>query len=337
MLPGAGVGGEDPRANQDRVVRVLFMAWIIYSLLWHAPDPEDVRLSSGGMPELNVVTDVTGRPLRNLQLFRNATSPIALVSLFVVNGDKERLASALQLSDAIVHRATPFRRMHGAEAAFYGHASPLSATAFAAQFLPLRSRIATSLRTLTPLNVWALLFKAELGTDINCIGVCEQGNDRHCVGVPDLYNEKRCWMPIDDQCAVDNGDRPHDRSRDCYVLHSVFPRRLAQDNPAVAADMHFRWFANRTCELESAACDEPIPRLRGDVARAVMYGELAYGTSQSVDEWLRAVPRVYFGWAQSDPVDDIERRRNELLYAAQQTRNPFVDFDLSGVWRRDEQ
>jgi hypothetical protein len=329
MLPG-GVGvGEDPRANQDRVVRMLFMAWIIYSLLWHAPDSNDLTAAGIAGSELRVVSDTTGRPLRNMQLFRNSSSSVALVSLYVVNGDKERLAASLKLDDAIVHRATPFRRLPGAEAAFYGHAWPLNVSAFDAQFLSLRQRIATSLRPLTPLNVWTLMFRAELGTDVNCIGVCELGNDRRCIGVPDLFNATRCWMPIDDQCADADG------ATDCYLLRSVFPHRATPESAAaIAADLRFRWFANRLCEVDSHACKEPIPRLRGDVARAVMYGELAYGASQNVDEWLRAVPRVYLDWAYADPVDDIERRRSELLFAAQVTRNPFVDFDLSAIWHK---
>ncbi len=327
-----GAANEDPRANQDRVVRMLFMAWIIYSLMWHTPDaPLESGSSASGTQLTDLRVGPDGRPERNMQLFRNA-SHVALVSLFVPHGDRERLAASLHLSDAIVHRSTPFRRVPGALAAFYGNVSPINATAFAAQFGALRHRIASSLRVLSPVNAWALLFKAELGTDVNCVGVCEQGADRHCAGVPDLFAETRCWMPVNDECA-----RPDDAADslqpDCYVLHPVYQRAKV---PLVAADMRLRWFANRTCTVDAHSCGAPIARLRGDVARAVMYAELAYGASQSADDWLRAVPSTYFDWADADPIDDVERRRHELLHAAQQTRNPFVDFDLA-PWRKSWQ
>lgn len=335
MLPGAGALGEDPRANQDRVVRMLFMAWIVYSLLWHAPD---TPVESGSGASGTVLTDLRvgpdGRPVRNMQLFRNA-SQVALVSLFVPHGDRERLAASLQLSDAVVHRSTPFRRVPRAVAAFYGSVAPtINATVFAAHFGALRHRIASSLRVLSPVNAWALLFKAELGTDVHCVGVCEQGADRHCVGVPDLFGDARCWMPVNDECA--RPDAADSAQPDCYVLHQVVQPPRAKAPPLLAADMRLRWFANRTCDIDAHSCGAPIARLRGDVARAVMYAELAYGASQSADDWLRAVPPHLFDWADADPVDDVERRRHELLHAAQQTRSPFVDFELA-PWRKSWQ
>ncbi|MBQ8938436.1 MAG: endonuclease, partial [Bacteroidaceae bacterium] len=36
--------------------------------------------------------------------------------------------------------------------------------------------------------------------------------------------------------------------------------------------------------------------------------------------------QMFLRWAQQDPVDDIERARNEAVYKLQKNRNPFVDF-----------
>jgi hypothetical protein len=325
----------EPGGGQDRIVRLLFMAWIIYSLMWRAPDAADVAAAnSANQPtSLDVPIASDGRALRNMQLFRNRSS-VALLDFFVPRGAKERLAEKFNLSPRIVHRATPFRSIPGAVAAFYQHDMENSTT----RWLSLRQRIVSSVRTLSAQHVWALMFKAELGTDLSCVGVCERGGDRHCVGVPDAFNSSKCWMPVDDECASLSLNDVDDKARDaCYGLVAFFDGANAKrDDIATASpssDLHFRWFANRTCVANPRSCGSPIARLRGDVARAIMYGELAYGESKTPAEFLRVVPLVYFEWADIDPVDDVERRRNELLYAAQRTRNPWVDFAADPEWQ----
>jgi hypothetical protein len=344
----------DPNGGQqDRVVRFLFMAWIIYSLMWRAPDAAELARNQPLSLDVPIAND--GRAVRNMQLFRNASSSVALLDFFVPRGDKERLAASLRLSARIVHRATPFRPIPGAIESFYQHDESLfvnSSSVTAAQWAALRQRIVASVRPLSSLNVWALMFKLELGTDMACVGVCERGGDRHCVGVPDLYEPSRCWMPVDDECSQHHSSDVKDvdshaeatqedgavRRDACYGLVSHFfdGADAKRDDIATASpssDLHFRWFANRTCVANPRSCGSPIARLRGDVARAIMYGELAYGESKTPGEFLRAVPLVYFEWADIDPVDDVERRRNELLYAAQRTRNPWVDFAADSEWQ----
>jgi hypothetical protein len=337
--------------QQDRVVRFLFMAWIIYSLMWRAPDATELARNQPLALDVPIAND--GRAVRNMQLFRNASS-VALIDFFVPRGDKERLAATLKLSARIVHRATPFRPIPGAVATFYQHDDAIvnsSAALTAAQWAALRQRMVASVRQLSSLNVWALMFKVELGTDMTCVGVCERGGDRHCVGVPDVFQPSRCWMPVDDEClehraataaaAAADAASPAEATQDarrnaCYGLASLYSDAQPRaDDIAVApvwADLRFRWFANRTCVSNPRACGAPIERLRGDVARAVLYGELVYGASKTPGDLLQAVSRVYFDWADSDPVDDIERRRNELLFAAQRTRNPWIDFADNAHW-----
>lgn len=91
---------------------------------------------------------------------------------------------------------------------------------------------------------------------------------------------------------------------------------------------------------------------RGDVARTMLYMDLRYeGDMHQVRQTLEpnliltdntsliqtsggtnTTGNAYMGrlsvllqWHRDDPVDDIERRRNDIIYASQGNRNPFVD------------
>lgn len=81
---------------------------------------------------------------------------------------------------------------------------------------------------------------------------------------------------------------------------------------------------------------------RGDIARALMYMDVRYeGDSGEPDLVLTDNPALiqytssspaYMGllstliqWHNEDPVDDRERRRNDVVYSYQGNRNPFID------------
>lgn len=81
---------------------------------------------------------------------------------------------------------------------------------------------------------------------------------------------------------------------------------------------------------------------QGDVARALMYMDVRYeGDSNEVDLILTDNPNLinytdsspaYMGllatlieWHIADPVDERERRRNDVVYSFQGNRNPFID------------
>lgn len=83
---------------------------------------------------------------------------------------------------------------------------------------------------------------------------------------------------------------------------------------------------------------EPADRWKGDFARAIFYivtcyqnltwqGEQALASLENND-WPTLQPwayELYLQWAKADPVDDIERARNEAVYTIQHNRNPFID------------
>ena len=83
---------------------------------------------------------------------------------------------------------------------------------------------------------------------------------------------------------------------------------------------------------------EPADKWKGDFARTVFYmvtcyQDLTWQGDQALfslenDDWPTLQPwayQLYLQWAKDDPVDDIERTRNEAVYTIQHNRNPFID------------
>lgn len=100
---------------------------------------------------------------------------------------------------------------------------------------------------------------------------------------------------------------------------------------------------------------EPLDEVKGDVARIVMYVYTHYNTYSNVGGTTNG-SGSYFGtlkftnvmsassetaainllleWNKNDPVDDIERTRNEAVYEIQGNRNPFIDHPeyVNAIW-----
>lgn len=92
---------------------------------------------------------------------------------------------------------------------------------------------------------------------------------------------------------------------------------------------------------------EPLDKVKGDVARIVMYVYTHYNTYSNVggttngsrssgfgtlkytmvisERNEEAAIRMLLEWNKSDPVDDVERTRNEEVFKIQGNRNPFID------------
>ena len=83
---------------------------------------------------------------------------------------------------------------------------------------------------------------------------------------------------------------------------------------------------------------EPADEWKGDFARDYFYMVTAYSdlswTSNGLDmleqndwptlqEWAYT---LFLQWAKDDPVDEMERARNDAVYGIQKNRNPFIDF-----------
>lgn len=89
---------------------------------------------------------------------------------------------------------------------------------------------------------------------------------------------------------------------------------------------------------ESFKVWEPADKWKGDFARTYFYMVTTYSdftwTTEGVNmlesnEWPTLKQWAYellLEWSSNDPVDDIERERNEAVYQIQGNRNPFVDY-----------
>lgn len=78
-----------------------------------------------------------------------------------------------------------------------------------------------------------------------------------------------------------------------------------------------------SCDVEidfKARKAEPAPYLRGDIARTYFYMRDTYGVRLSKQQ-----RRLFEAWAKQDPVDDWERKRNDLIEVRQGNRNPYVE------------
>ena len=73
---------------------------------------------------------------------------------------------------------------------------------------------------------------------------------------------------------------------------------------------------------------EPQQASKGDIARGLLYFYTRYDTSRPAryitGDFAHELPTLV-KWAKEDPVDDAERRRNDIVQKFQGNRNPYVD------------
>jgi len=71
----------------------------------------------------------------------------------------------------------------------------------------------------------------------------------------------------------------------------------------------------------------PADNVKGDVARIIFYLLVCYeeADNYNVTKVAKSMDML-LQWNELDPVDDIERKRNEEVYKIQNNRNPFIDY-----------
>jgi len=114
-------------------------------------------------------------------------------------------------------------------------------------------------------------------------------------------------------------------------LHHLFPT----DSEMNSRRSSFR-FGHVKKDLENLKCNqnrlgpqdgdnsvvfEPPVNHRGNVARAIFYFATRYEMKISPSEQAALKE-----WNKADPVDDVERRRNDMIEDLQGNRNPFIDY-----------
>ena len=77
-------------------------------------------------------------------------------------------------------------------------------------------------------------------------------------------------------------------------------------------------------------CFQPPPSVRGDVSRSLFYFSIRYETP--IDDSQELVLRK---WNKNDPVDELEKRRAEVIEEEQGNSNPFI-IDSTIVDRIDD-
>jgi len=78
----------------------------------------------------------------------------------------------------------------------------------------------------------------------------------------------------------------------------------------------------------------PRDEVKGDIARILFYMVVMYEDAPLDLELVNHAPANYqmamldilLSWHEQDPVDQFERNRNEMIYAHQKNRNPFIDY-----------
>lgn len=98
---------------------------------------------------------------------------------------------------------------------------------------------------------------------------------------------------------------------------------------------------------------EPLDNVKGDIARIIMYVYTHYNNKSNVGGTIEsngngnlpirkiitassdaAAWQLLLKWNKLDPVDEIERNRNEAVYNIQHNRNPFIDNEsyADAIW-----
>lgn len=154
------------------------------------------------------------------------------------------------------------------------------------------------------------------------------------------------WTRGDDRCIDQAGRRF--KGRKCAAkspefarmegdLHNLFPvvgevNGLRGDLPMGILDPVDRAAAHHPPAhgvFHFGACKSTIERgvflprqeVRGDLARAALYMDLAYPSRRWLDEAHRA---LFERWSEEDPPDDWERERNQAIAERQGNDNPFI-------------
>jgi endonuclease I len=107
-------------------------------------------------------------------------------------------------------------------------------------------------------------------------------------------------------------------------LHNLKPADPNEN--AIRSNDYFDW-------TKTSNTYEPRDEVKGDIARILFYmATMYFDLSLNEDELSLSLYKtmgilsVLLEWNEIDPVDDFERNRNEVIYAYQGNRNPFIDY-----------
>ncbi len=185
-------------------------------------------------------------------------------------------------------------------------------------------------REVRPL-IMAILPKKESGTSTGKVNTpyCDEYyevkkiNNRYIFPEHTKFNVEHTW-------PKSKFNKRYDRSLQKSDLYNLYPV-LSKAN-SHRGSFHFGEFkghdhpisfcqASELGHIDGAIHFEPPADHKGNVARSVFYFALKYEIKIT-----HAQLKMFQKWHLSDPVDEEERERANLIYKFQKNRNPFIDF-----------
>ncbi|MCG8393202.1 MAG: endonuclease [Pseudomonadales bacterium] len=142
------------------------------------------------------------------------------------------------------------------------------------------------------------------------------------VSVVEIYDERRLAQHFDCRTTrlCKNNPEFAEIKRDRHSLFPVTRKAELDRRRTLFGDIPASTEADRQCGYkQSFQVFEPADNAKGDVARAMLYLHEQYNLP------LIGTLEMYQRWNELDPVDDEERRRNDVIAEIQGNRNPFID------------
>ena len=185
-------------------------------------------------------------------------------------------------------------------------------------------------------------YGTELNTILQTLDVCPTNEAMvQCIYLQRgiiLFAKERLWGTWHGtRVEPANSDLHHLRTSDQTMMSFHGGRRFDNcQGQSDAQEIYGCWYAQGSL----TGAFEPPDAAKGDVARALLYMDVRYepestpvGDLELVDETETSINDNKMGrlstlldWNELDPVDEFEKRRNELIYRKYQgNRNPFVD------------
>lgn len=153
----------------------------------------------------------------------------------------------------------------------------------------------------------------------------------------DFWNREHVWVKSQGGFT---GDEPYGGLGAYSDAHNLKPCDASVNSSRGTKD-----FDNGgTAHSEATGCNftsntwEPRDEVKGDVARILFYMDTRYEGDEgepnlTLVDYINNSSDPFHGklstlleWNEQDPVDDFERRRNQIIFNWQQNRNPFIDY-----------